>query len=259
MTQHTLSTRAAGVIQNYLHLPFPQLDVPCPYYNNRRALMRAGLRALTGKGSIHDIVDEVDMISMREKKPLSSMSPEAFTKFLIEHKIGIDCSGLAYYILDAESIGRGYGPIRNRLKFPYAKNLWRKLLVRIRPVENAGVTTLAHEDNSREVEITTAMPGDYIVILYTGSDKTYNHIVTIHQTDEEDGKATKLYYTHSFQWPTDGLYNHGVRQGTIDIVDPTKPIFDQVWTEQDMTGKDNYTQEKAREAMYVSVRRLKWF
>ena len=259
MTPYTLSARAAGVIQNYLHLPFPQLDVPCPYYNNRRAQVRAALRAVAGKGSVDDIIEEVNIISLREKKPLKDMSPEAFTTFLVEHKIGIDCSGLAYYILDAESIGRNYGPIRYRLQFPYAKSIWRKLLTKFRPTENAGVTTFAHENNSREIDMSAAMPGDYIVILYTGSDKTYNHIAVIHQVDYQDGVAVRIHYTHSFQWPSDGLYRHGVRQGQIEITDRQRPLFEQQWTEQGKNGSENYTQEKAREAMYVSIRRLKWF
>ena len=51
----TLSASALKIINDYLHLPIPGHDVVCPYYNNRRANLRAGLRALIGKGNPEDI------------------------------------------------------------------------------------------------------------------------------------------------------------------------------------------------------------
>ncbi len=224
--------------------------------------MRAALRVLIGKGSVEDIINEAALMSTREKINLKELDNEDFKKFLVDRRLGVDCSGLAYYILDAESTGRGSGHLREHMTYPYSKNIFRKLLCKLRPIENTGTTTFTHERNSREIKLTQAMPGDYIVMLYTGIDKNYHHMITIHQVDYGNGsspEAKKLYYTHSFAWPSDGKYNHGARQGTIDIIDPAKSIVEQTWTEQGKTGTDNFTQEKARESMYVSVRRLNWF
>lgn len=262
MTQPTLTPRALSVIQDYLHIPLPLKDVSCPYYNNRRTGLKGGLRVMVGKGSIEDVVYESELLSVREKIDLKTLSNEDYKKFLVDRRIGIDCSGFAYYVLDAESVARGFGHIRQHLAHPYAKNIFRKFFNKIRPIENTGVTTFAHEKNSREIPLDRVMPGDYVVMLYTGPDKTYNHMMIVHQVDFDEQnppQAKKLYYTHSFSWPEDGQYNHGVRQGTIEIIDPKKPLAEQVWTEQGKTSAENFTQAKAREAMYVSVRRLNWF
>ncbi|MEO8637652.1 MAG: hypothetical protein ABI430_01990 [Candidatus Taylorbacteria bacterium] len=259
MTSRTLTPRALSVMEDYLHLPFPNKNVSCPYYNNKRGSVRAGLRVLVGKGTAHEIAEEIKLISMKEKIDLSHMSDEGLTKMLVEHKIGIDCSGLAYQILNAESISESFGPLKSHLKFPYAKNIVRRLLSRMRPIENTGVRSFAHENNSREIEFARAQPGDYIVLLCTGKEKTYNHILVIYQTDYEEEILKAIHYVHSFAWPTDGRYAHGVRKGAITITDPVNPLADQLWTEQGKTGKENFTHEKAREAMYVSLRRLNWF
>ena len=63
-------------------------------------------------------------------------------------------------------------------------------------------------------------------------------------------------YTHSYMWPSDGLYNHGVREGVIDVAG--NDLMTALWTEQGVTGTENYTFESARTASEVSIRRLKY-
>lgn len=259
MVSRTLSQNAMKVFEEYLHLPFPGKNVSCPYYNNRRGGARAGLRVFIGKGDAQEIVEEAKLLSMKDKTPLESLSDSDIKKYLVDHKIGIDCSGLAYYILDAESISEGFGPLKKRISFSYAKNFVRKLLSTFRPIENTGVLSLAHKDNSREIEFSSIQPGDFIVLLHTGKDKTYNHILTIWKTDSENDVLKVIHYVHSFAWPSDGKYMHGVRKGTIEILDEKLPLKDQRWIEQEKTGGENFTQEKAREATEVNIRRLNWF
>ena len=52
---------------------------------------------------------------MREKVDISKMDEDQLKKFAVEHNIGIDCSGLVYYILDAELKAKGKKPIRKYL------------------------------------------------------------------------------------------------------------------------------------------------
>lgn len=68
--------------------------------------------------------------------------------------------------------------------------------------------------------------------------------------------AKKINYVHSYMWPSDGLYNHGVRRGTI-FVKNNEPIVNGVWTEKDKTGKENYTFVSSSEAKDISIRRLR--
>ena len=75
----------------------------------------------------------------------------------------------------------------------------------------------------------------------TGADSECNHIITIHQADYQNFMPIAIHYTHSIALPEDGQYGHGVRQGRIEILDPSKDILDQTWIENERTGQENPT------------------
>ena len=252
-----LSASAQKVIQDYLHLPFPGRDFSCPYYNNQRTKVRAALRVLVGKGSAEDIVAEAQIISLRDKINLDSLTDEVLKRFLVEQNIGIDCSALAYYILDAECRARGLGPLGKHLKFPYANNPLRRLLIKLRPVENAGVNTLAHETNSLEVALSELRPGDMIIMLNTGFEHRLNHILVVHEVEYANGALCLIRYTHSFKRQKDGQYGHGVRQGVIEVVAPTQTLAEQHWQETGDNDERNETLAQLRRAKTVTLRRLR--
>lgn len=241
----TLSSQSIKTINDYLHLPIGSVFVNCPYYNNRRAGMRAGLRVLVGKGSVDDIVEEATLIALREKIDLKKLDANGLKKFLVDSHLGVDCSGLAYHILDAELNSRRLGGLHRHLKFPFIKSPFRKLLTLLRHVEGAGVRTLAHEQNSIEIKLGNIKPGDMIAIMGAGEKQDRNHILIVHEVSDETIK-----YTHSMQWPSDGQYNHGVRQSEIEITDKNENILEQIWFEPEAL---NY----ARGAREVKICRLK--
>lgn len=258
MNSLSLSQPALEVIQSYLHLPIPNKNVACPYFNNKKSRVRAGLRVLVGKGSIDDITEELMLISLREKIDLASLTNEQIKKILVDHSIGIDCSGLIYYVLDAKLQAQKKGKLKKHLKFPYIKNPLRKLLTKLRPVESTNVLTLAHEKNSTEVELKNIQPGDLIIMLKSGLNKDRDHVLIIHQVDYDANNQPKtIYYTHSLNWSTEGQYNHGVKQGRIEIADVNKNIKKQVWREKDKTGDENETFVRARTADSLKIVRLK--
>jgi hypothetical protein len=246
----SLSPQALQTIQNYLSLPFPDKHVTCPYFNNRRVRLRGGLRALIGKGSPQDLVEEAIIISLREKIDLNKLSDEDLQKFLVDNKLGIDCSGLVYHILDVEMKAQGKGSLHQVLKRPWFKNPIRKLLVKFRPIENTGVGTFNHDVNSFTVNLKDIQPGDLIIIMGAGPKQDYNHILTINQIETQNSELRTLNYVHSFQYPTDGPYNHGVRQESITITDSNKSLLEQNWSEPQM-------QEYAKKAKECKIKRLK--
>ncbi len=248
----TLSQSALDVINNFLALPIPGHPITCPYFNNKKNKVRGALRVFIGKGSAEDIVDEITLLSLREKIDLSVLSDEAVRQLLVENNIGIDCSALAYYILDAEAKARGKGGLKKYLKFPHVKSPLRKLLIKLRPVENVNVDGLAHDANSRTVSIAEVQPGDLIIMLGTGINHDLNHVLIIDQIDED-----VIHYTHTLQWSTDGKYQHGVRQGVIRVVTPGQGLKEQTWTEQEKTGDDNETFWRAETATRLEIRRLR--
>lgn len=250
-----LTTEARHVINQYLHLPIKDHKVSCPYRNNRKTKVRGALRVLIGKGSIDDIVKEVDILALRKKTDLSAMSDTDLKQFLVDEHIGIDCSGFVFHVLDAELSARTGKGIKQHLCFPYAKGL-RKVLTKLRPAENTNVKTLAHEQNSQEVTIAHVAPGDLITIIRSGTHKNLDHVLLVESVDMDDDKPETIHYVHSFQWSTDGQTNHGVRRGSIAIADMTKKLDEQTWTEQDKSNPENETWERANDAQDLSLRRL---
>lgn len=232
MNTKFLSEKALSVIHQYLNFQ----GISIPYFNNRHSGAKMKLRAQAGKGSPRDIFDEMESLAIREKIDLKSLNANNLKKFLVDHDIGIDCSGLVYYILNAESEARGTGTLDRHLCFPFCKGIFGKAVCKMRPVENAGVSTLAHEKNSREINIKDAQPGDIITMIgeTTGEKRTgniRNHILIIHQIEYQNFIPTIFHYTHSIAWPEDGEYEHGVRQEKIEIMDIDKSISQQKWSE----------------------------
>ncbi len=259
MTSRTLSPEALKTISDYLHFTEGTVEVAVPYYNNKRTQVRAGLRGLIGKGSITDIKDELTLVAFREKADLKKMSSSEFKQYLVKHNIGIDCSGFAFYILDTESKVTFHKSLASQLAHPFNRSLLRKLISRFRPVENTGVVTFGHDSNSTVIPLRDVRPGDFISMLHDGENKKNDHIIVIHEVISENEVPTKLNYSHSMRWPSDGEYNHGARQGSIEITDASKPITEQRWIENGKTGAENFTRERAVNATKAEIRRLKWF
>ncbi len=252
---HQLSSDAQKVIADYLSLP--TLGVAAPYYNNRRHKLAAGLRALAGKGRPEEIVEEAELFSIREKVSLASLAKADKTRFLVDHHLGIDCSGFVYHVLDAESRARGAGAMHSHMSFHH-RSFLRRLVARLRPAQNAGAITFAQPTNSHEIDLAEIQPGDFIVMTHTAEARSFDHIILITAVDKATTHTT-LTYTHSIAWPSDGMYGHGVRTGTITITDPLIKLADQVWVEHSKAGAENYTHARAVKAETTSLRRLNWF
>lgn len=251
-----LSKEAILVVQNYLALPFPWTKVSCPYYNNRRAKMRGALRAQIGKGSPRDIADEAVIISLREKMVLQSMDAERLKRFLVDHRLGVDCSAFAFYVLDAEVRAKRGKHLAACLSYG-SRNPIRQLLIRMRPVENANVEIFAKAENSAEIDLRSAGPGDLIVMRKTGEKHDRDHILLIVETEKADGALSRIRYAHSFAWRSDGQYGHGVREGIIKITHPEEEMLEQEWEEKGQIGMNNETWLHGKLAETLSIRRLR--
>jgi len=251
----TLSKEALAVIHKYENLDLPS-SVKCPYHNNRRTKLKAGLRVLSGKGFPEEISDEAKLISLREKVDLKNLSKEETTKFLVEHGLGIDCSGFAFWILNEELKAQGKGGLVKNIRIASNRNILRKLIARFRPAENTGVRTLSDNENSQRVEITDARPADIIIMLRDDEDGKYNdHILIVKETHlDNQGKAQSIEYIHSIDWPSDGKYNTGIACGRIDI---NGNLMNSTWSERNTDPTRNYTYIKAQNAKVLEIRRLK--
>ncbi len=260
MNTKTLSDKALVVVNQYTNFSIGNARCSIPYFNNKHSGARASLRANIGKGSPKDIFDEVESISILEKVNAGTLDSITFKNFLVDHNIGIDCSGLVYHVLSAESEAREKGVLDKHLSFPLCTGLLGKIRCKLRPIENAGVTTFAHDKNSRVLNLTQAEPGDIVTMIGNKRETTdpqRDHIVLIHQIEYQNFMPTTLHYIHAIAWPTDGEYGHGVREGRIEIVNPIKPLSEQRWIENEKTDSLNYTLARAIRSK-TELRRLNW-
>lgn len=256
MNAETLSQAALDVIKSYSQLSFGDKKINCPYFNNRRSKIRAGLRVMIGKGSPEEIVDEANLFALREKIDLKNLTSEAIKQFLVDHNIGLDCSAFAYYILAAEYATKTKSKLSSKIFYPNI-GLLRRLLTKLRPIENISVRTLEHSKNSNSIELNNVAPGDFISILNSGKEHNLNHVLVIYKVEYAENMPKILYYTHSFQWSVDGKYNHGIKTGRIEIKDIQKSLLDQKWIESEKTAEENETYLRASDAEILELKRLK--
>lgn len=218
------------------------------------------MRVNVGKGSPKDIFEETSDFMAKNHFPIDQLADESLKKLLVDQNIGIDCSGFAYYILNAESEELGNGSLDKHLSFINCSGFIGKLICSFRPEKNCDVATLAHDKNSQIVSCADIKPGDMITMTNESDDNLNGerrHILIIHQIDYQNFKPFKLYYSHAVAYPEDGLYGTGIKQGTIEIVDVNKPITEALWTEDGKTGTNNRIFNRAIKSN-AEVRRLKW-
>jgi len=257
MKTTTLSQPALDLIEHYKNLHIADKKIQCPYFNNKRSKVRAALRVTVGKGSVCEIEEEATIIALREKFDLETATEEHIKQFLVKHSVGIDCSGFVYYVLSTDLESRGKRPLKSYLSYPLVKNPIRKLVATMRPAENTGVTTLAHDKNSTVVLLKDVQPGDMITMIAGSKVGNPNHVLMVTHVESDDSNIPKtIRYAHSYQWPSDGKYNHGVREGVIEITNPNKSILEQAWTEQGKTEDENSTLSQMKNAKQVEIRRL---
>jgi hypothetical protein len=251
LTQHAL--KVADAYENFSYGP---ASCNIPYFNNKVFRNRGALRTYSGKGSIEDISDELSTILIKNKIDKKDLSGDVLKKLLVENNIGIDCSGFAYYVLDAENRGLGRPPLRKIISFVNCSGFLGKFLCTIRPAANCDVETLAHDNNTHVVPVTDVKPGDIITMLTKNNiDKIRNHIVVITAVEYKTSIISKIFYSHAVAYPEDGLYGNGVRHGEIEIVSPEKSIIDQEWTENGRKGNSNRLFVREQEAE-TELRRL---
>lgn len=264
-----LSSQAQKVFQEYFNLPFPGVDgVRCPYFNNARLRQRAQLRVLVGKGTPKDIVEEAQIISLQYHEGLFDKTgncclhgesgcagaADSVRKFLIDHNLGIECSGFVTQVLRVHFKETKDVDIAHKFFKVPVNNFFRFLISKLRPVENISVRTYADNRNTEVVSNWhEVQAGDVIVLLGIKIDKGRNHILLV--TENENNK---IKYAHARAWGSEGKYGHGVSVGEIEIVKPEGRLSEQNWLELGKTGSENETWREVVEAESVEIRRIKF-
>ena len=273
MKEKALSASSFSIIDSFLHFKIGSAVCPVPYFNNKTERNRAALRVKIGKGSPSELRDEATSIALKNHIDPNLLSDEGLKKLLRDNNLGTDCSGFAYYVLNAETEEQTGKNLGKSLSFASCTGFLQKIRCLLRPAENCDVLTLAHDNNSRSVPLNIIKPGDMIVMKGTaklslenikppeknanGNAGDRDHILLVHLVEYENAIPTVIHYSHSIAYPEDGLYGTGVRQGKIVIENLNKNLLEQKWIENSREGFSNPLFLRARKSQ-IEIRRLNW-
>lgn len=218
----------------YTHLPIGGQEIPCPYWVNKIKLGVFG--HLGGKGTPEQIVSVTKKEAERAGLDLEKMTKEEILRFMKQKRIGIDCSGFVFWMLDVLDREKGGDGIADDI--PRSKGRFLEA--------RASVKMLADEKVSILVKVVDICIGD-IIRLRGGKHMT---IVTALEKDKA-GSIKKIVYAHS----SSKTKTSGVHAGIIDIIS-SGDLQDQKWLEETDRG-ENYGKKCYLPEMGDGIRRLR--
>jgi hypothetical protein len=216
---YKLPAAGAAVIESYVMLKLANRHVVAPYFMNEPG--RKGRRVSVGKGTARALERETIRLAKRHRLELQSATSDQIRQFMIDHKLGIDCSGLVAWILYEILREKNGQSLWRTIKF--SGSLPRRKLARhLRPVENISARLLTGPRNAVVIrDLRDVRPGDLIRSL------NGNHVILITEVGFDDHNVpVYLRYVNSTEWS--GV-KYGVRFGLIDIIAPHKNILAQTW------------------------------
>lgn len=213
---HDIDKSISEYIRQYTKMSVDGLVINCPYWINRMKNGKVILRGFAnGKGSAGEIRKELDMRLNRLSDDLKfKLTTETVRKFAKKERIGIDCSGFVYRVLD-ELLRLDYGDTKYN-------NLEKVLRGGINKTNVKRLTSL--EYSKEIIDIKDLKLGD-IIRLWGGK-----HALIIIRNDQKE-----LVYAHSSSLSTK---IQGVHTSKIQIIDVTRSLKDQQWQEEARTGEN---------------------
>jgi len=209
MNEQILKIPESGqkVIDSYLKMIIGGKPIICPYYTNLKK-QRAALKVFLGKASAQEIINEANFISLKEEVDLNKLSEQRLYQFLVEHNLGIDCSGLAAYVLQAVYQEIKKINILKKIKvISFFKNPWRWLIAWLRPMENISVRVLANDKNSFLInDFQEIKPGDMLIRT------NLKHVYLITKIKKENNQIKKIVYVHAPRPKQKDYFGPGVFQ-----------------------------------------------
>lgn len=225
------------------------VEVPIPYYLSKE---RFRYWESSGKGSPEVIYVETLKKAQQQGVDLAHASQGEIYKFMQRNRIGVECSGFVYHLLDAYVYAeRGTSLSQYLHRFPGIIGAIEKRLLSAKRERRINVRTLTSDINSREVEnlqdiqigdtirMSGTVPGDHILII-------------VGLEHNEHDQLTRLTYAHSSGKDT---IKRGPHTAQILINDPNQPLKQQEWQEKRTNGTTMDT--RFREDWGDQIRRLR--
>ena len=228
-----LPPKTSSLLNKYLQLPFRTTKIACPYWVND---LGKGIRGpFSGKGTPRQIVSASYKKAKKFKIDLDGLNRRELKKFMEDNRIGLDCSGFVFHLLNMFDKEKGGNGISNKYlkntKIPSWRASWK-----------INAEKLSSGEFTRKIRMKDAMPGDIIRLL------AGKHIAFF----VEVGKNS-ITYAHCSNYTK----IQGCHLGKILIKDWKKNLEYQDWTE--LTGDESqYKDITYFPNLGDSIMRLKW-
>ncbi|RJR26080.1 hypothetical protein C4578_00065 [Candidatus Microgenomates bacterium] len=222
-------------LESYSKLSLGGKTVRAPYWMNKLKLGIFG--PFGGKGRPEDLISSVKTEAEKKGIKLEKLSEEEILSFMKRKKIGVDCSGFVFWMLDSLDRERGGNGIADDIPGSKGKFLSSRA--------NAQMLT------SKEVvvpveKVKDIKPGD--VIRLRGGQ----HLAVVVSVTKNGGKVIEVEYAHSSFLSKE----KGVHLQRIEVTDEDKGIGEQIWLEQTDKG-ENYKEAYFMPEKGDGVKRLK--
>lgn len=197
----------------YTHLPLGGKKIVCPYWIDNPKKLKHGPGG--GKASPQEIVILTRLKAQEKGIDLAKLSEREIVLFMKKNKVGVDCSGFAFWMLNALDLEKGGNGIADDI--PNCRGKYIKVRASTKMLTDGGVSFFVKKIN--EIK-----PGDMIRL------RGGHHLAVVLEIEKDkDGNTRKIVYAHSSS-PVFTVVS-GVHQESIIIKDSEKSLQEQDWAE----------------------------
>jgi len=220
----------------YTHLPIGGKEIVCPYWMND--LKNEIYGPFGGKGTPEEIVQATEEEATKNELELGDLTEDEIIQFMQEKKIGVDCSGFVFWMLDALDREKGGNGIADDI--PGSEGKYIKTRANVLMLTDPGIVAeIKSVDKAKPGDIVRLKGGKHILV-----------VLSLHKTQE--GEIERVEYAHS----SDLTKIRGVHSGEIQILDKKKGLESQRWLEETTNG-ENYGEVSFKADLGDGIRRLK--
>ena len=206
---------------NYTHLPLGGKEIVCPYWINSLKRLRYGPGG--GKGNPQENIMHTNSKAKEKNIDLNKQSEREIVLFMKKNRIGVDCSGFAFWMLNALDLEKGGNGIYDDI--PNSRGKIIKIRASTKMLTDEGISFFVQKIN--EIK-----PGDMIRL------RGGHHLAVVLEIEKDKDRNTqKIIYAHSSSCFFTAV--SGVHKESIIIKDSEKSIQEQDWREQTQ-DKSNY-------------------
>ena len=137
-------------LNDYLHFAIDDNEVPIPYILQPS---RWNFNKSSGKGSPEMLYKEVFELIEKQRLQISKLNSGDIYKLMKEHRIGVDCSGFVYHLLDAYLLAEKQVSLSQKLvRYSGVLGLLEKNILSFQRYRRINAATLTSSLNSQNIK-----------------------------------------------------------------------------------------------------------